>query len=85
MPVHNPIIITTQSQPLIGIPFEENGREIIRYFSEETPADQARHKTTTQDALSLAGAWDDLSWKKTETALSHIRHESEPTPPLDRV
>jgi len=29
----------TQNKPFIGILFEENGQEVIRYFSEETQAD----------------------------------------------
>lgn len=69
------------SQPLIGIPFEENGQEVVRYFSEETQADKAVSKDATQTALNLAGAWSDLSWEETERALDRIRHESKPTPP----
>ncbi len=71
------------NQPLIGIPFEENGQEVVRYFSEETQADKAVSKDATQTALDLAGAWSDLSWKETEQALDDIRHESKPTPPID--
>ena len=29
------------NQPLIGIPFVENGQEVVRYFSEEAQADKA--------------------------------------------
>jgi type I restriction enzyme, R subunit len=57
------------NQPLIGIPFEENGQEVIRYFSEETQADKAISADATQIALNLAGAWSDLSWKETERKL----------------
>ena len=64
-----PIITTTQNQPLIGIPFEENGKEVIRYFSEETQADHAVADTATKEALKLAGAWSDLSWEEMEQAL----------------
>jgi hypothetical protein len=71
------------NQPLIGIPFEENGQEVVRYFSEETQADKAVSKDATQTALNLAGAWSDLSWEETERALDSIRHESKPTPPID--
>jgi hypothetical protein len=31
----------TTNQPLIGIPFEEKGQEVVRYFSEEDKADRA--------------------------------------------
>jgi hypothetical protein len=56
MPAIPPLITTTQNQPLIGIPFEENGKEVIRYFSEETQADHAVSNDTTKKALELAGA-----------------------------
>ena len=71
------------SQPLIGIPFEENGKKVVRYFSEETQADKAVSDDATQTALHLAGAWSDLSWEEMETELDRIRHESKPTPPLE--
>jgi hypothetical protein len=68
---------------VIGIPFEENGKEIVRYFSEETQTDRAVSDDATQTALDLAGAWSDLSWEETEKELDRIRHESKPTPPLE--
>jgi len=71
------------NQPLIGIPFEENGKEVVRYFSEETQADNAVSDDATQTALHLAGAWSDLSWEEMERELDRIRHESTPTPPLE--
>lgn len=54
------------NQPLIGIPLEENGQEVVRYFSEETQADKAISKDATQTALNLACAWSDLSWEETD-------------------
>lgn len=83
MSAPQPIITITQSQPLIGIPFEENGKEVIRYFSEEKQAEQAVSDTATEEALKLAGAWSDLSWDEMEKALDRIRHESTPTPPIN--
>ncbi len=73
----------TSHQPLIGIPFEENGQEVVRYFSEEAQADKAVSEGTTQAALRLAGAWSDLDWDDMEQALDRIRHESKPTPPFE--
>jgi len=73
----------TPNQPLIGIPFEENGHEVVRYFSEEAQADKAVSDDVTQTALDLAGAWSDLDWREMEQALDKIRHESKPTPPID--
>ena len=73
----------TLNQPLIGIPFEENGQEVVRYFSEEAQADKAVSDDATQRALKLAGAWSDLDWDDMEQALDHIRHDSKPTPPFE--
>jgi hypothetical protein len=71
----------TQS-PLIGIIFEENGQEVVRYFTEEKAADAAVSQSATQEALDVIGAWSDLDWNKTVQALDKIRHESKPTPPI---
>ena len=73
----------TPNQPLIGIPFEENGQEVVRYFSEEAQADKAVSEDATQTALDLAGAWSDLDFDEMLEALDHIRHDSKPTPPLE--
>jgi hypothetical protein len=78
-----PGFMLSGNQPLIGIPFEENGREVVRYFSEETQADKAVSDDATQTALHLAGAWSDLPWEEMERELDKIRHESTPTPPLE--
>ena len=59
------------------------GKEIVRYFSEETQADRAVSDDATQTALDSAGAWSDLSWEETEKELDRIRHESKPTPPFE--
>jgi hypothetical protein len=71
----------TQS-PLIGLIFEENGQEVVRYFTEEKAADAAVTQSATQDALAVIGAWRDLDWDETIAGLDRIRHESEPTPPI---
>jgi hypothetical protein len=69
-------------QPLIGVIAEEQGHEVVRYFTEEQEADKVMVQNTTQDALALAGVWSDLEWDEMEKALDSIRHESHPTPPL---
>jgi hypothetical protein len=71
-----------RSQPLIGVIFREKGQEIVHYFAEEADADAASSSRTIQEALSLAGAWSDLSWEEVEKDLHRIRHESNPTPPI---
>jgi hypothetical protein len=69
-------------QPLIGVIAEDQGHEVVYYFTEEQEADKVMVHNTTQDALALAGAWSDLEWDELEKALDSIRHESHPTPPL---
>jgi hypothetical protein len=69
-------------QPLIGVIAEEQGHEMVRYFTEEQEADRVMVQNTTQDALALSGVWSDLEWDELEKALDSIRHESHPTPPL---
>jgi hypothetical protein len=83
MSTAQPLFTTTQHQPLIGIPFEENGKEVIRYFSEESQAEHAVSNDATEKALQLAGAWSDLDFDEMLDALDHIRHDSKPTPPID--
>ncbi len=80
-----PAFTHLKSQPLIGIPFEENGKEVIRYFSEEELADRAVAEDATNAALKLAGAWSDLSWEEMEESLDRIRHDSKPTPPITHL
>jgi hypothetical protein len=73
----------SDSQPLIGIPFDENGHQVTRYFTDEAEADAALGPDVTTDALNLAGAWSDLDFDEVADALDRIRHESKPTPPID--
>jgi hypothetical protein len=72
----------SHAQPLIGLIFEENGQEVVRYFTEEKAADAAVSRSATQKALGVIGAWSDLDWDETVAALDRIRHESKPTPPI---
>ena len=83
MTASQPLITTTQHQPLIGIPFQTDGKEVIQYFSEEEQADQAVSEDATKKALELAGAWSDLDFDEMLDALDHIRHDSKPTPPIE--
>jgi hypothetical protein len=69
-------------QPLIGIPFSENGHEVIRYFTDEAAADAAVGQQGVQQAVSLAGSWGDLDWNEMEAALDRIRNVCPPTPPI---
>ena len=78
-----PGLLVQDNQPLIGIPFEENGQEGVRYFTDEKAADAAVSDSTTQAALSVIGAWSDMDWEEMVEALDRIRHESKPTPPIE--
>jgi hypothetical protein len=75
-------LLVQSNQPLIGIPFEEHGQEVVRYFTKEEAADRAVSDQEMQDVISLAGAWSDLDWEEMVKALDRIRHESTPTPPI---
>jgi hypothetical protein len=75
--------VVRNDQPLIGIPFRENGQEVVRYFADETTADAATADEDIQAALGAIGAWSDLDWDEMEQALDRIRHESRPTPPIE--
>ncbi len=81
--IFQPPLTLSGNQPLIGIPYEENGQEVVQYFSEEAQVDKAVSNDVTQTALDLAGAWSDLDWDEMEQALDRIRYESKRTPPID--
>jgi len=76
-------LLVQSNQPLIGIPSEEKGREVVRYFKKGEDADRAVSDQDIQDAIDLAGAWSDLDWDEMVDALDRIRHESKPTPPIE--
>jgi len=78
-----PSLLVQGNQPLIGIPFAEEGHEVVRYFTGEEEADRAVADQEVQDALRLAGAWSHLDWEAMVEALDRIRHESTPTPPIE--
>jgi hypothetical protein len=72
-----PEIVVPADQPLIEIPDEIDGQEVIRYFFSEEDADAARGQASIEDVLALAGAWSDLDWTETVEALDQIRHGSQ--------
>ncbi len=80
--VHQPSFSVRGDQPLIGVIAEEEGQEVVRYFVDDQAADAASRDDSIQRALRLAGAWSDLDWHEMEQALTRIRHESHPTPPI---
>ena len=72
-------------QPLIGIPFDDNGQTVVHYFADEAEADAATSQRSLEDALVLAGAWADLDWEEAQVELERIRRGSSPTPPITRL
>ena len=78
-----PSLLVQDNQPLIGIPCEEQGHEVVRYFTDEQAADAAVSHSTTQAALRVIGAWSDMDWEEMVEALDRMRHESKPTPPIE--
>jgi hypothetical protein len=80
-------LVVEPDQPIVAIPFTEDGRELVRYAVEDNTGDTAHASgslaESVHDALSLAGAWSDRDWDETIDTLDRIRHESRPTPPID--
>jgi hypothetical protein len=75
-------LVVEDGQPLIAVPGVENGRNVTYYVTDDEIADEVL-PPATQAALSAIGAWSDLDWDEAYDALDRIRHESDPTPPLD--
>jgi hypothetical protein len=75
-----PSFVVRRDQPLIGIPDQEDGQEVTRYFADEAAADAATSASTIELALSAIGSWSDLDWDEMEEALDQIRHANPPTP-----
>ena len=75
--------VVAAEQPLIAVPLEEDGRDIVRYFTDEERAADAARSRSGRRAVDLAGVWSDLDWDEMADALDRIRHESKPTPPFE--
>ena len=81
---HEPQRLTVRAdQPLIGVIRERNGQEVVDYFTDEGDAEAVTPDEGVQAALSVFGAWSDLDFDEMLDALDRIRHESEPTPPIE--
>ena len=79
-------LVVERGQRVVAIPRFENGREVVRYVVEAESPERAATTPLPESvriALSLAGAWSDLDWDETVDALDRIRHESQPTPPIE--
>lgn len=81
----SPSLVGDNTQPLIAVPIEEDGKDRVLYFTSEDAADAALPYSVTEDALSVIGAWADLDWDEMERALYEIRHANPPTPPITEL
>jgi len=72
-------LVVDRDQPVVATPLIENGREVVHYAVDTKTHTSARRPGSVQDA----GVWSDLDWDETVEALDRIRHESQPTPPIE--
>ncbi len=77
------MLMVERGQPVVATPLIEDGREMVSYAVETGIAAPTDLTDSMRDALSLASAWSDLDWDEAVEALDRIRHESQPTPPVD--
>lgn len=82
---HEPGLSVPGDQPLIGVMLEEHGQEVVHYFIEEAFEEMPVSDQSIEAALSLAGAWRDLEWDEAVVELDRIRHQTQPTPPIDSL
>ena len=67
---------------LVAVFLEEDGQEIVRYFTEDA-AEATATDAVTHAALAALGSSGDLDWDEWSAELDRIRHESPPTPSID--
>jgi hypothetical protein len=72
-------------QPLIAIPIEDHGEERVIYFTSDAEADAYVKAHYPEGPVSFAGIWSELDADDMLQSLDRIRHESAPTPPLERI
>ena len=80
--IRGQFLVVEDGQALIAVPTVENGRNVTYYFAHDETADEVL-PPATQAALSAIGAWSHLDWDEVYESLDRIRHESDPTPPLN--
>jgi hypothetical protein len=76
-------LLADEDEPLIALVFEENGREVVRYFTSDEEADAAVGPDAIEAARALVGAWSDLDWDDMVEWLDRVRHESPPSAPIE--
>ena len=80
---HSPTFQVRRDQPLIGIPVRLGDEDLIQYFTDEEDAQAATTPASVRRALAVLGSWSDIDSDDALDQLDRIRHESEPTPPID--
>lgn len=64
-------VVVKSGQPLIAVPFEEGGREVVRSCVDENADEDA------------GSGGSNLGWDEMEAALRRMRDEVPPSPPID--
>ena len=77
------MIIAPADAPLIALPAEIDGRDVVLYFTSHEQAEAYFGPEALEAALDLAGVWSVLDWDDVRSGLERIRKESRPSPPLD--
>jgi hypothetical protein len=68
-----------------GVIDVEDGREVVHYFVSDTDADEDVASRIVTEARALDGAWSDRDWEDAVETFDRIRHDSEPTPPIEAL
>lgn len=76
-------LLVRDDEPLVGIVIRQDGQDFVRYFVEDNERDEQSTPASIQTARGLLGAWKDIDADEALDELDRIRHESEPTPPID--
>ena len=82
-PRPRPSLTVRADQPLIGVMDQQDGTEVVCYFTDEADADEALGDIGIHQALNLAGAWKEIDSDDFLDELDRIRHQSKPTPPIE--
>ena len=80
LPHHS--IALDSNRPLIGV-FPDDDTELVHYLAEDPAEPLQSPSAGARDALTVIGAWSDLDWDELAESLDRIRHQSQPTPPID--
>jgi|SoiMethySBSTD1v2_1073268.scaffolds.fasta_scaffold4212265_2 hypothetical protein len=75
-------LTTHPTEPVVAVLVEEDGQEVVRYFP-ETQADATTSDAARDAAFAALGSSSDLDWETWADELDRLRHDSEPTPPIE--